>query len=77
MLPDRVSNPGPLTYESGALPRLNICVNGKGLDQPAHLCSLIRACAICTHFDPSGTKRKLLTRLYRVIYRNLDCLQGP
>ena len=21
MLPDRVSNPGPLTYESGALPR--------------------------------------------------------
>ena len=33
MLPDRVSNPGPLTYESGALPialrgpaRLGVCV---------------------------------------------------
>ena len=24
MLPDRVSNPGPLTYESGALP-FNVC----------------------------------------------------
>ena len=24
MLPDRVSNPGPLTYESGALPGTNL-----------------------------------------------------
>ena len=24
MLPDRVSNPGPLTYESGALPIANM-----------------------------------------------------
>ena len=31
MLPDRVSNPGPLTYESGALP---IALRG-----PAHKCS--------------------------------------
>ena len=30
MLPDRVSNPGPLTYESGALP---IALRGQ-----AHLC---------------------------------------
>ena len=30
MLPDRVSNPGPLTYESGALP---IALRG-----PAHNC---------------------------------------
>ena len=28
MLPDRVSNPGPLTYESGALP---IALRGKNL----------------------------------------------
>ena len=37
MLPDRVSNPGPLTYESGALPialrgparyRLKYCLKG-------------------------------------------------
>ena len=31
MLPDRVSNPGPLTYESGALPIALRC--------PAHLTS--------------------------------------
>ena len=29
MLPDRVSNPGPLTYESGALP---IALRGPALD---------------------------------------------
>ena len=32
MLPDRVSNPGPLTYESGALP---IALRG-----PAHIISI-------------------------------------
>ena len=32
MLPDRVSNPGPLTYESGALPI--------ALRSPAHILSL-------------------------------------
>ena len=26
MLPDRVSNPGPLTYESGALPKQKSCL---------------------------------------------------
>ena len=30
MLPDRVSNPGPLTYESGALP---IALRGPARDQ--------------------------------------------
>ena len=29
MLPDRVSNPGPLTYESGALP---IALRGQALE---------------------------------------------
>ena len=33
MLPDRVSNPGPLTYESGALP---IALRG-----PAYICICI------------------------------------
>ena len=39
MLPDRVSNPGPLTYESGALP---IALRGpaKNSDQPAYSLSL-------------------------------------
>ena len=35
MLPDRVSNPGPLTYESGALP---IALRGPAFEQlgPGH-----------------------------------------
>ena len=32
MLPDRVSNPGPLTYESGALP---IALRGPALNSEA------------------------------------------
>ena len=31
MLPDRVSKPGPLTYESGALPNMNITDDAKQL----------------------------------------------
>ena len=33
MLPDRVSNPGPLTYESGALP---IALRGPARQTPDH-----------------------------------------
>ena len=32
MLPDRVSNPGPLTYESGALP---IALRGPAINEDA------------------------------------------
>ena len=32
MLPDRVSNPGPLAYESGALP---IALRGQAREEPA------------------------------------------
>ena len=40
MLPDRVSNPGPLTYESGALPiALTGPAAGKGLLQIHLWCS--------------------------------------
>ena len=39
MLPDRVSNPGPLTYESGALP---IALRG-----PAIMC-------VCAVFNETG-----------------------
>ena len=46
MLPDRVSNPGPLTYESGALP---IALRGPAVEQSVfqtsiclpHTCNLI------------------------------------
>ena len=34
MLPDRVSNPGPLTYESGALP---IALRGPALNREIHV----------------------------------------
>ena len=39
MLPDRVSNPGPLTYESGALP---IALHGPATEFPQ---SKIEMCA--------------------------------
>ena len=34
MLPDRVSNPGPLTYESGALPHKEISDQGQRYPTP-------------------------------------------
>ena len=46
MLPDRVSNPGPLTYESGALP---IALRG-----PAFLLTVLTCVSkhftLCMHF---------------------------
>ena len=39
MLPDRVSNPGPLTYESGALP---IALRGPATLGDAKACSYER-----------------------------------
>ena len=38
MLPDRVSNPGPLTYESGALP---IALRGPASDQITFLITML------------------------------------
>ena len=37
MLPDRVSNPGPLTYESGALP---IALRGPANDHRGYSCCI-------------------------------------
>ena len=56
MLPDRVSNPGPLTYESGALP-IALC-------GPAHLPMTIDALAedkqeldiLVEYFDKTCTR---------------------
>ena len=48
MLPDRVSNPGPLTYESDALP---IALRGPApvLERPTYLdCSRARAYCACS-----------------------------
>ena len=61
MLPDRVSNPGPLTYESGALP---IVLRG-----PVHRCReqsfAIRAYAMSTVGINVVSVHKLFT--YRVV----------
>ena len=37
MLPDRVSNPGPLTYESGALPMSPLMYLNKGSKRQVNL----------------------------------------
>ena len=37
MLPDRISNPGPLTYESGALP---IALRGLAIKSKRHSCNV-------------------------------------
>ena len=52
MLPDRVSNPGPLTYESGALP---IALHG-----PAR--TLTKKAHICTIYGIMGTQERVLVR---------------
>ena len=48
MLPDQVSNPGPLTYESGALP---IALRGPALRS--------RVCHIKVDFTEKGCKIKM------------------
>ena len=48
MLPDRVSNPGPLTYESGALP---IALRG-----PAKM-EVVTVSVLCTSSDASHLYR--------------------
>ena len=53
MLPDRVSNPGPLTYESGALP---IALRG-----PAHIVSeeIVKAFFLILHFGFHDNYQKI------------------
>ena len=42
MLPDRVSNPGPLTYESGALPSHECRLSSKlGVQMITELCRCV------------------------------------
>ena len=48
MLPDRVSNPGPLTYESGALP---IALRGPGAKLRIHIERMNRRIKECHLFD--------------------------
>ena len=73
MLPDRVSNPGPLTYESGALP---IALRGPaeyhGTSEIEHgLCS-------CTVDNPLTKARGLSLRAgaQTMLYLSLVCLKN-
>ena len=60
MLPDRVSNPGPLTYESGALP---IALRG-----PASI--------ICREFkDQRANSVDLAESVHELPHLDLHCLQ--
>ena len=58
MLPDRVSNPGPLTYESGALP---IALRGPAqiLEKP------------CVHTRGHSFDSKLMKLYQNVNYQNI------
>ena len=49
MLPDRVSNPGPLNYESGALP---IALHGPAPEKWEYIC-ILGICA-STHMPSPG-----------------------
>ena len=63
MLPDQVSNPGPLTYESGALP---IALRG-----PAIIVTLIFMILILSKFFPYFSAYLLLNNVYVFIATNI------
>ena len=56
MLPDRVSNPGPLTYESGALP---IALRGPATMRVVHLPKRTET-SLITESDQSRANHQLL-----------------
>ena len=81
MLPDRVSNPGPLTYESGALPialrgpAAENRTNGKGLLQ-SHLWCPIDLLWLWDRIEKQkysrpSVARRLMARLSR-LFRTLS-----
>ena len=65
MLPDRVSNPGPLTYESGALP---IALRGPASFSLCKSCCLrllkvVKSLVCCNHFDFIGVVLLLMNTI--------------
>ena len=68
MLPDRVSNPGPLTYGSGALPIALRDPAHQKLDQVSILFPLaIRSRLVCHYLDTEGRVLKYQTERYQLI----------
>ena len=64
MLPDRVSNPGPLTYESGALP-IALC-------GPAHRTSL----PICSHSGEKKTNSYSRITTFQQYFSHIRSMRG-
>ena len=62
MLPDRVSNPGPLTYESGALP---IALRGPAVSILINIPALINASCLCS-------EKKCYILFDKVLFVSLD-----
>ena len=60
MLPDRVSNPGPLTYESGALP---IALRG-----PANLAKDVK---VNPRYSLKHSWAKLFTKSYELAFSHV------
>ena len=60
MLPDRVSSPGPLTYESGALPILDGDVP-RSTSYGVYISQIIRFARVSRHVDDFNTCNKDLT----------------
>ena len=61
MLPDRVSNPGPLTYESGALPT---ALHGPAVNDVQYFCTQIgpffhTETFVTFDFDPCFISRQI------------------
>ena len=67
MLPDRVSNPGPLTYESGALP---IALRGPATLRSEHSYSV--CCAVLTS-GLSDVCKKVDAPLGKIYKINASC----
>ena len=61
MLPDRVSNPGPLTYESGALPTLKV--------------ALYCYCTIYSRLSLSRSRRGPLEYFEISVLRHIRCAE--
>ena len=71
MLPDRVSNPGPLTYESGALP---IALRGPARNRLIQIIWVYKTGKNKESHVPSSKRNKICSIKYNLTIRN--CVFG-
>ena len=72
MLPDRVSNPGPLTYESGALP---IALRGPAVAWRSDICTYVHVWRASTYFYLSSAAAQKEITSQNDSYLVIFCLQ--